>query len=48
MKPFLSDKCTQTLKISLVPEGNVISDDLELAKTFNNVFEKAVDDSEIR
>ena len=48
MKPFLSDKCTQTPKISLVPEGNVFSDNLELAKTFNNVFEKAVDDSEIR
>ena len=43
MKPFLSDKCTHTSKISLVHEGNVISDDLGLAKTFNNFFENAVD-----
>ena len=48
MNPFLSDKCTHTSKISLVNEGNVISDDLELAKTFNNFFENAVDDLEIK
>ena len=48
MKPFLSDKCTHTSKISLVHEGNVISDDLELAKTFNNFFGNAVDDLEIK
>ena len=29
MKPFLSGKCTDTSKISLVHEGNVTSDDLE-------------------
>ena len=48
MKTLLSDKCTHTSKISLVHEGNVISDDLELAKTFNNFFENAVDDLEIK
>ena len=48
MKPFLSDKCTHTSKIPLVHEGNVISDDLKLAKTFNNFFENAVDGLEIK
>ena len=48
MKPFLSDKCTHTPKISLFHEGNVIFDDLELAKTINNFFENAVDDLEIK
>ena len=33
MKPFLSDKCSQASKISLVQKGNVISDDQELART---------------
>ena len=48
MKPFLSDKCTQTSKISLVDEGNVISNDLELAETFNKFFETAVDNLGIK
>ena len=43
MKPFLSDKCTYASKISLVRNDNVISDDQELAVTFNNFFEQAVD-----
>ena len=43
MKPFLSDKCSQASKISLVQKGNVISDDQELARTFNSFFETAVD-----
>ena len=43
MKPFLSEKCTYASKISLVPNDNVISDDQELADTFNNFFEHAVD-----
>ena len=43
MKPFLSEKCTYASKISLVHNGNVISDDQELADTFNNFFEHAVD-----
>ena len=41
MKPFLSEKCTYASKISLV--HNVISDDQELADTFNNFFEHAAD-----
>ena len=41
-------KCTHTSKISLVHEDNVIFDDLELAKTFNNFFENPVDDLEIK
>ena len=43
MKPFLSEKCTYAPKISLVHNDNVISDDQELADTFNNFFEHAVD-----
>ena len=43
MKPFLSEKCTYASKISLVHNDNVISDDQELADTFNNFFEHAVD-----
>ena len=43
MKPFLSQKCTYSSKISLVHNDNVISDDQELADTFNNFFEHAVD-----
>ena len=44
MKPFLSEKQTYASKISLVHNNNVISDDQELADTFNNIFEHAVDD----
>ena len=43
MKPFLSEKCTYASKISLVYNDNVISDDQELKKTFNDFFEHAVD-----
>ena len=43
MKPFLSEKCTYASKISLIHNDNVISDDQELAYTFNNFFEHAVD-----
>ena len=43
MKPFLSEKCTYASKISLVHNDNVISDDQELADTFNNFFEDAVE-----
>ena len=42
IKPLLSDKCTQSSTISLVDNNDVISDDSELAKTFNSYFEKAV------
>ena len=43
MKPFFSEKCTYVSKISLVHNDNVIFDDQELADTFNNFFEHAVD-----
>ena len=43
MKPFLSEKCIYASKISLVHNDNVISDDQELANTFNIFFEHAVD-----
>ena len=42
MKPLLSDKYIQFSTISLVDNKNVISDDSELAKTFNSYFEKTV------
>ena len=38
MKPFLSEKCTCASKIFPVHNDNVISDDQELADTFNNFF----------
>ena len=41
MKPFLSDKCNHSSKISLVRNGNVISDDFELAKAFKNFFDNS-------
>ena len=47
MIPFLSEKCTYASKISLVHNDNVMSDDQELADTFNNFFEHAVDSLEI-
>ena len=43
MKPFLSDKCNNASKISLVHKNNVISEDQELVNTFNDFFEHAVD-----
>ena len=48
MKPFLSEKCTYASKISLVHNDNVIFDDQELADTFNNFFEHAVDNGNSR
>ena len=48
MKPFLSEKCTYASKISLVHNDNVISNDQELADTFNNFFEHAVDNLRIQ
>ena len=43
MKPFLSDKCNNASKISLAHKNKVISEDQELANTFNDFFEHAVD-----
>ena len=48
MKPFLNEKWTYASKIFLVHNENVISDDQELAGTFNNFFEHAVDNLEIQ
>jgi len=42
MKPFISDKCNLSSKITLVEEGKIISDDMELANTFQNFFDNAV------
>ena len=44
----LSDKCNHISKISIVHNGNVIFDDFELAKTFKNLFDNAVDDLRIK
>ena len=43
IKPFLGDKSIQSSGITLVNKENnqVISDDIELAETFNNYFESA-------
>ena len=47
MKPFLSDKCNNASKISLVHK-NVISKGQELANTLNDFFEHAVDNLGIK
>ena len=48
METFLSEKCTYASKISLMHNDNAISDDQELADTFNNFFEHAGDNLEIQ
>ena len=48
MKPFLSDKCNNVLKISLVHKNKVISEDQELDNTFNDFFEHIVDNLGIK
>ena len=48
MKPFLSDKCNNASKTLLVHKNNVISEDEELANTFNDFFEHAVDNLGIK
>ena len=47
IKPLLSEKCIHS-KISLVSNNKVISEDLELAKTFNNYFGNAVNNLGIK
>lgn len=44
MKPFLSNKRALASEISLQREDDIITDDLELAKTLNDLFENAVYD----
>ena len=48
IKPILSEKCIQSSKISFVSNNKVISEDLELAKTFNNYFGNAVNNLGIK
>ena len=48
MKPFLSNKATQSSQIRLVDENNVISEEAAVAETLNNFFDKAVKDLEIK
>ena len=43
MKLFLNQRCTYASKISLVYNNNAISNDQELADTFNKFFKHAVD-----
>ena len=42
VKPFLSDKVTTFLKISLVEKGEIVSDESKVAKSFSNFFENAI------
>ena len=42
MKPFFSDKGIRGIKITLIEDSNIISDDFEVAKTLNNFFKNAV------
>ena len=41
-KPFLSDKVTSFLKISLVERREIISDESKVANPFSNFFENAI------
>ena len=47
VKPFLSNKSTQTSQITLVDENNIISEEGEVAEMLNNFFDNAVKDLEI-
>ena len=38
VKPFFSDKGSNSSKITLVTENNIISDEEEIANTMNNYF----------
>ena len=42
MKPFLSDKCALSSRISLVSGYEIISDDIEIAESTNNYYKNAV------
>ena len=48
IKPLLSEKSIQSSKISLASNNKVISEDLELAKTFNIYFGNAVNNLGIK
>ena len=41
MKPFLSDKCALSSRISLVSGDEIISDDIEIAESINNYYKNA-------
>ena len=47
VKPFMSDKGTIGSKINLVHNGNLISEDVEVAQELNDYFEKATNSLEI-
>ena len=42
MKPFLSDKCALSSRISLVRGDEIISDDIEIAESINNYYKNVV------
>ena len=42
VKPFLSDKCALSSRISLVSGDEIISDDTEIAESINNYYKNAV------
>ena len=42
VKPLLSDKGVNTMKISLVDRGKTVTEDKEVAKTLNQYFSTAV------
>ena len=41
-KSFFSDKSTNFENISLIKNGNLITDDFEIAETFNKYFQNLV------
>ena len=47
VKPLLSDKGVNTIKISLVDRGKTVTEDKEFAKTLNQYFSTAVNSLDI-
>ena len=48
MKPFFSEKNSKNEKINLVEGAKIISNDVEVAETFNNYFSDVVEILEIK
>ena len=47
MKPLFSDKGGSSDNIVLVEEDNIVSDDIDVAQTFNDYFDNAIKSLEI-
>ena len=48
MKPLFSETGGGSRKITLVKDDNIVSDDQEVAETFNHFFKNSVESLDIR